>query len=443
VKRFKLCLVFNAVVLVLGTAAFAQNGRPLTLEECVQMALDKNSQYLNAERQVRVAEANVASARAAILPSINSSFSSSRSHFVFDGVRVDQRTGTLLPGGTYRNSHFAQISLRQNLFDFGASWNTIRQSSASKTSTEHSFQAAKQGTILAVHERYYQFLKDLRLLEVAREAANLSEEQLKRTESMYEIGSVSQGDVFKAKTTFGNDKISLIQQENVVKNSRMALNVVLGRAAEAALEIADLNEIDAPKAYEMTQVMQTAVQNNPNLKRYEASMSAASYGVKVGKAQYLPALNLSAAYTRNDPEYNKVYSTLNRNFNANLGLSVDFNLFNGFADKARVDREAANYQIARENMIEQERLLRQQAQQSLLALDAWREISAINNDNLASAQEDLRLAQERYRVGAGTLLDIITAQASLTRAKSTLIRARYDAKIAEAQLQEAMGALGR
>jgi len=443
VKRLKTVFIFSIAALVLANTAFAQNGRLLTLEECVQMALDKNSQYLNAERQVRVAEANVASARAAILPSINSSFSSSRSRLVFEGVRVDQRTGTLLPGGTYRSSHFAQISLRQNLFDFGASWNSIRQSNASKTSTEHSFQAMKQGTILAVHERFYQLLKDLRLLEVAREAANLSEEQLKRTQSMYEIGSVSQGDVFKAKTTLGNDKISLIQQENVVKSSRMALNFVLGRTAEAPLEIADLNEVDAPKAYEMTQVMQTAVQNNPNLKRYEASMSAASYGVKVGKAQYLPSLSLSAAYTRSDAEVNKVYSSPDKNFNANIGVGVDLNLFNGFADKARVDREAANYQIARENMIEQERLLRQQAQQSLLALDAWREISAINNDNLASAQEDLRLAQERYRVGAGTLLDIITAQANLTRAKSTLIRARYDAKIAEAQLKEAMGTLGK
>ena len=294
-----------------------------------------------------------------------------------------------------------------------------------------------------MHERYYQLLKDLRLVEVFREAANLSEEQLKRTQSMFEIGSVSQGDVFRAKTTFGTDKISLIQQENAVKNSRAALNVALGRAADAPLEIADFAEVEVPRTYEMNQVMQTAVQNNPNLKRYEASMSAASYGVKVGKAQYLPSVNFSASYRRSDQEASKVYSDLDKNFTASIGLGVDLNLFNGFADKARVDREAANYHIARENMIEQERLIGQQVQQALLALEAWSEISAINNDNLVSAQEDLRLAQERYRVGAGTLLDIITAQTSLTRAKSTLIRAKYDARISEAQLKEAMGTLGK
>jgi outer membrane protein TolC len=60
---------------------------------------------------------------------------------------------------------------------------------------------------------------------------------------------------------------------------------------------------------------------------------------------------------------------------------------------------------------------------------------------LISAQEDLRLAQERYRVGAGTLLDIINAQVNVTRAKTTLVQAKYDSMIAQASLEAAMGVL--
>jgi outer membrane protein TolC len=60
---------------------------------------------------------------------------------------------------------------------------------------------------------------------------------------------------------------------------------------------------------------------------------------------------------------------------------------------------------------------------------------------LKSAEEDLRLAQERYRVGAGTLLDIITAQVNVTNAKATLVNAKYDMMIARAQLKAAMGTL--
>ncbi|MGH7451055.1 MAG: TolC family protein, partial [bacterium] len=68
---------------------------------------------------------------------------------------------------------------------------------------------------------------------------------------------------------------------------------------------------------------------------------------------------------------------------------------------------------------------------------------AINNENVASAQEDLRLAEERYRIGAGTLLDIINAQVNVTRSRSTLVRTKYDSMIALAQLQAIMGTLGK
>jgi outer membrane protein TolC len=55
----------------------------------------------------------------------------------------------------------------------------------------------------------------------------------------------------------------------------------------------------------------------------------------------------------------------------------------------------------------------------------------------------LRLAEERYRVGAGTLLDIINAQVNVTRSRSTFVRAKYDSMIALAQLQASMGTLGK
>jgi TolC family type I secretion outer membrane protein len=437
---------FGLLVALLLTAnlAFAQNGRPLTLDECVKLALDNNSQLLNAERRVHVAESGVTIARANLLPRVNANLASSRSREVFRETRTVLNAGKLFQtAGTYYNFHRASISLNQTVFDFGATWNSIRQANFTKEASDFTFQTTKQTTILSVHERYYQLLKDLRLLEVAREAVRQNEEQLKLTESRYEIGAAPQGEVFKTKTALGDAKISLIQQENAVRNSRAALNVVLGRNPDVPLEVTDLPDVDVTKSYDMNQVMQKALQSNPGLRRYDADMKAASQGVKMARTQFLPTLSLNATYSRSDPNFDPVYSNFDKTFNASISASVSWNLFNGFADKAEIDRESANYRIARENQIEQERLLRQQVQQAMLNLEATREISTLNKDNLVSAEEDLRLAQERYRVGAGTLLDVITAQVSLTRAQSTLVRAKYDAKIAEAQLEEAMGTLGQ
>jgi TolC family type I secretion outer membrane protein len=436
--------ILSLLIAFAASSAFAQNGRPLTLDECVKIALEKNSQLLNAERRVRVAESGVTIARANLLPRLNSNFSSSRTREVFRETRTVLNAGNLFQtAGTYYNFHSASFSLNQTVFDFGATWNSIRQANSSKEASDFTFRSTKQTTIASVYERYYQLLKDIRLLEVAREAVRQNEEQLKLTESRYEIGAAPQGEVFRTKTTLGDAKISLIQQENAVRISQATLNVTLGFNPDVPLEITDPPDVDTPKTYDKAQVMQKALQNNPGLHRYDADMKAASYGLKVAKTQFLPTLSINASYARSDPNFDPVYSNFDKTFNARVSASVSWNLFNGFADKADVDREAANYSIARESKIEQERLLRQQVQQAVFNLEAAREISTLNNDNLLSAEEDMRLAQERYRVGAGTLLDVITAQVNLTRAKSTLVRAKYDAKIAEAQLEAAMGTLGQ
>ncbi|MFQ5627815.1 MAG: TolC family protein [bacterium] len=438
-------LAFGLITFLLYPAmSFSQSSAsgPLSLEQCVQLALKQNSQLLNAQRRVRVAETEVTRARSAILPRISSTLRSNRQRIVFDQPRIDLNTGRILGTGVYQNTHSMSFSFNQNVFDFGASWNTIRQASSARESSVFTAQATRQNTVFTVYQNYYQMLKDVRLLEVYEEAVKQSEEQLKRTQSMYEIGSVARVDVYRAQTQLGNDKINLVQQRNAIRLSRAALNVTVGRNADDPLDIKDPEDVAGPaKPYNIEEVMNRAVQSNPNISRFKSDMKSASYGVKVAKANFLPSFFLFASYSRDDSKFTNVYQNFDQNFFANVGVTVSFNIFNGFSDWANHEREATNYRIAQENLVDQERQIRQQVMVALLNLQGWKEISDINEENLNSTQEELRLAQERYRVGAGTLLDVQIAQTNLTRAKSTLVRAKYDTKIAEAQLQAAMGTL--
>jgi outer membrane protein TolC len=170
-------------------------------------------------------------------------------------------------------------------------------------------------------------------------------------------------------------------------------------------------------------------------------MRSADLEAKAARLSYLPTVTVSASYDRQNPEFNQVYSGFNQNYNLSYGLSVSFNLFNGFSDQANVERQSLSYNIAKENLADRQRNLRLEVEQALLALQAAKEITKINEDNLKSSEEDLRLAQERYRVGAGTLLDIINAQFNLTNSQATLVSAKYDMMIARAQLKAAMGTL--
>jgi outer membrane protein TolC len=80
--------------------------------------------------------------------------------------------------------------------------------------------------------------------------------------------------------------------------------------------------------------------------------------------------------------------------------------------------------------------------QAFLYLEALQEIASVNRDNLLAAEEDLRLAEERYRVGSGTLLEINDARVAVTRAKQIVVGAKYDSQVARATLEALMGTLG-
>ncbi len=455
-KSFRALAAGFVIVLTAANLATAQNGRPLTLDECVAIALRDNSTLRNAERRAQVAGTSVMSARAGILPQISTSLSSGKiqqgDRTVLGDVPVgiDPTTGqaiyerrTITQPGYSSNSNSARVDASLLLFDFGASWNRIRQANAAEDASIKTYLSTKQNTILLVHQRYFAYLKELQLLAVYEDAAKSSEEQLKRTESMYEIGSVAQGDVFRARTTYGQDRINLITQKNQVRNARDLLNVAMGRPADAELNIVDIEEDPPIRDYNLEEAVKQAVEKNPELQSYKHEMRRAQFGKRIAMTAFLPSFSISGAYSRSHNEFERVYSDFSKNWFGSVGISMRLNLFNGFSDQANVERETLNYRIAEEEYQNRLRNLRLEAEQALFSLQAWKEITEINKDNLASAQEDLRLAQERYRVGAGTLLDIINAQANLTRARSTLVRAKYDSKIALAQLQATMGTLGQ
>lgn len=451
-KLFNLLVCILCLSGVRADLSHAQNGKALSLQECIDIALKNNSQLKNANYQLNRSGANVKASYSGILPRISTSFQTGRfiqgDRTVVTDVPVgfDSTTGQavfeqteITQDGSARNSHFARISYTQTLFDFGRSWNSIKQAKASFDASSHSLTSARHSVYTNVKQRYFELLKALNLEREYREAVARSQEQLQRTQSMYEIGSVALVDVYRSEVTLGTDEINYITQQNIVKIARGNLNVVMGRDPETPMDIVEVQTETEPAKYTLDAAIAIAEKNNPDLRRFNEEMRVAEYGMKVAKAAYWPSIGVSISYSRNNTELSRVYGGLSKNFSISLGAQVDFNIFNGLADVADVDRQSASFSIAKENWLNTKRQLQLDVKQAYLNLQAFDEISKINERNLRAAEEEYRLAQERYRVGAGTQLEVTEAQVSLTRARVLLVRAKYDAMIAQAQLEAAMG----
>lgn len=443
------------LLLVLPIVALAQQDEIFSLDDCIQMALKNNSQLRNAARQTNLAATNVVTARSNVLPRINSSFSfgryisGPRTRLMDVPVGFDPLTGKviyeqreIIQSSTERNNYGARVSLSYNLFDFGQSWYRISQARASAVAADDEYEATRQSVILTVKQRYFELLKAQELVQVYELAVDAAERQLERTQAMYELGSVAQADVYKARVNLGQQQISLINQKNLVEVAKANLNAAMGRDPALPIYVMELEPAQDSLSYSLEEAIQIALERNPQIRAAKSRLRANKLGIRVAQTNFLPTVGLSVSYSRDNEFLNRVFTRhLDRDYNVIVGLSVGFNVFNGLADKAELDRQHTNYLIAEENLEETKRNVVAEVKRAYLNLQAYRDIARLNQENLRSAEEDLRLAEERYRLGSGTLLEVIDAQVALTRARATYVSSRYDALIARAQLEAAMGIL--
>lgn len=412
----------------------------LSLEDCIRIALQKNSQLQISERQLDIADKNYKSAYSNILPSINVSSSMSTHEQGPSSIYINGTFVGVTPASSGER-YGAQISVSQNIFDGGYWWNNIRKSKSDKKAQKYSYLSEKQNTIVTVHEGYFNLVKAIKLLEVDEQAVKRGEEQLQRTEAQFQLGAVAKVDVFQNRTNLGNDRIEYLTQKNAVEKAKQDLNLAMGRNPLDPIAIVTDMEI----SYEIQNVdsmIREALVKNPNINMLQQDLKSAGLQTKLAVSNFIPSVSGFYSYSRTVDQFNLLYKDFfDREYTWSLGLQFRWNLFNGFSDFLNVQKAKINEKIVTEQIDETKRNIMSSIQALVDNLQSYQEIITINKENLESAKEQYRLASERYRVGSGTALEVREAQVGLTRAEQILVSAENNAMITYAQLQEALGEL--
>ena len=443
-RTYHLFAVLGIMVWLLGIG-WAQNpqGKALTLEECIHIALQNNSQLRLASYQKQLAHFTYRGSFQDILPSLRLSYGT----FKFERGPTSYLGGEYVGKGipaldriTRQTDYSFSINFSQNIYDGGYWWNNIHKTHVDEQAQSFNYEAEKQSTILNVMQRYFTLLKEIKLLQVYQQAVERSQKQLERAQRMYELGSAARVDVYRAQVNLGNDKIRLLNQQNVVAKARRDLNLAMGRDPGEPLEIVPEFELEK-KREKLQNLIQKAMQQNPTLRKMELDIQSSHLQTKLASRNFYPQISAFFTYSRRTPEFRGLYRELSREYNWTFGLNFSWNLFNGFGDYINVQKAKVNESLAREQYLDYQRNLISTIQNLYQTLKAYDEIIAINKENLKAAQEEYRLAEERYRVGSGTALELRDAQVNLTQAEQVLVSAEYDAVIAYSQLQEALGEL--
>lgn len=411
----------------------------LSLEECIQLALKNNPDIRISEKRTQIAEEDVLQSYNNILPNVGIGYSGSstsqgpRTRY-FEGIPFDTT------GKSSSLQHGIGVSVKQNIYDGGQWWNSIKLAKNDLYGSRIERERMRQYVINDVTAKFYAVLKAQELLKVYEKSLENSQEQLKKSEEMYKIGQVAKKDLFKAQVNEGNDRLNIIAQKAVYKNALADLNQAMGRNPDEQIEVVE-KEYIKPEPTALDFAIEKAFANNRELLVMQTAQIGSEMQYKIAKGSWFPSVSTSLNYSRGGEDFDLVYSKFDEAWNTSLNLNLSWSIFNGFQRKTTIQKNLLNYKMYDDHIAKKKIEIRNQIQSLIEKLNTYMEMIDIQELNIVSAQEDLRLAQEMYRLNSATLLEVLDAQIALTRARQQLISTKYDAKIAEAELAFLMGTL--
>ena len=419
-KRITFFLLTLLLPLILSSSPLSH---PLTLKECIELALEKNEDMLNAQANLRAAKANVLGAWSAFLPHLDSQASYSRSkEWPFPETR----------------SYALGFSLEQSIYNGGSNLANLKYQRANRRWYEEELKLTKSLLVWEIKQKYYGLLRAKRLLQVRGDAVKRSEEQVKKAENLYRLGSVTISDVLKAKVQLGKDRLALIDAENQLKQSRSELNHTLGLPLNSPTEIVDdLEKIGEGADY--GKLIKQALETHPEVLRAEAEMDKAEGTLSMAKGGRLPRLTLSGSYSWANEKASEAKNLFDRNYSWWIGGTVTLPLFDGLSTKANINRAKESLVNARLRLRQTKRKVQLDIQEALQNLNKAQESLEVTKESLSAAREDLRLAQEKYKLGSVTMLEVLDAQASYSSIQAGWIEALYAYRLAQAEVEKALG----
>jgi outer membrane protein TolC len=398
--------------------------RRVSLEEAIRLALERSPAAVSAESAVRFAEADVLEARGSWLPSLSTTTFFTNS----SNERFDQSTGRLVS-----ESYTAQLQAGYDLFTGGRRWNERRRAGAELRAALADDRAQRFDTILVTTELFYEAAATGQIVEAASQRLERARRQLEFAEARLRLGTATRSDVLRAELEMGNAEIALIDAETAERSSRLELGRQIG-VEDGAEPAEDALPEEAPELPATESLVTWASGRSPEVVARTAAMDAARATRWAALGSYLPTLRATGGYdwfAFDFPPDQRSWS---------LRLSASFPLFDNFEREAEVARAAAAQRLAEAEARDATIGVRVEVENAAREIGAAERRAAIARRAVDLAREDLRVQEERYRIGSATILDLQTSQVALADAEIDWVRARQALGVAVADLEAVLGA---
>jgi len=423
-------LFLSLVLLAIFPDSFSQS--VYGLKECIGIGLERNFSLLVARNNETIASNNFTPGNAGYLPSL--SLNSSYSGTLTDSKQKMTDGSTNSASGVYNTTSANSVSLGWTLFDGFSVRTTYKKLGELKKQGELNTRLAAENLVSEIISGYYNYIQQIQLLNNMKYAVALSKERLRIDEDRYLLGSGSKLEVLQSRVYLNADSSRLSKQSEVVRSAQVKLNELMAADDVGASFLTQDTAIQVNPTLLYDDLLDQTLSRNTGLLIAAGNRTLSEYDYRIISSRTYPYLNLTSGYSYNMYNYSSSTTKTNAVKGMNYGLTLGFNLFDGFTQR----RSIRNATIDMQN----KELLYQQLEQGIRA-DLITIFNAYSNNlrlitlekqNLSTAAENLDIALERYKLGSLSGIDLREVQKSLLDARESLLSIQYQAKIAEVSL---------
>ncbi len=434
------------LILFLPLSLFSQISGPgatLTLDECINIALEKNLDLLLSKERIDVAEAGLRSSFGEYLPTISANVGYSRqlnnlSQSLVFGDRV-------IASNQNPNRYNASTGARLTLFDgFSREYNY----SASKDNLESvkfNVEQLKRDIKIQVYRAYTEVIRNKQIVRIRLENIQLGKNDLEKMKAQYKAGVSALPQIYSQEAELGNLEYDLLTAENSQFASKASLLMLMGLAPDLDVNFdinsipADVTEKEVESFYnnhkDQEELVKKALNNRYDIKSYDFSGNAAKAAKKAAEGIYYPSISASTGWSWANTEIND----FNSRGNFALGLNLSVPIFNNF----KTDQQVQNAEMQlKQAEIEKQRLenqVRNDVKTALLSLEISQKQLKVSDKSYESSQKNNESVKERYKVGAASVLELQSSNTQFINSQLNKVNAVYNYYKAKKELLNSIG----
>jgi outer membrane protein TolC len=423
-------------ILAAATVAAAPKAGAETLAEAWALADAQDNSLAAVRSRAEAAELDAAAARAQRWPSLAVGGAYTRLDdspafdFGFTGLPI-------VPPELFGGDDFwmGAATVTVPLFTSGRISSSIAAAEARGRGAGAQVEGAEEDVKLAVADAYVGVLRARRALEVADSNVKSLESLVSDIGAMFERELVPKNDLLAVQVALADARQGRLRAANAAEIALAAYNRRVGEPLTRPVDLDDTLPVTADLPSDPGQLVQAAVEKRSELKALDEQATAYGQLAKTERARVLPQLSLTGAYNYLENTF------LDDEDFASVGVGVQWAVFDGGQARKRAASLDRSRRATEQQRADVESLIALQVRQSWLDVEETRQRIQVTADAVDQAEENLRIARERYSAGLGTQTQLLEAESLRVQALTNRDNAVLDAGLAKLKLARAVGSL--